>query len=387
MSVAIRLTLATFSLIFAIACLAEQDANTQQKSLTSITNKIKQWRTYLSKHEKQKKDIQQQLKLKEKTISDTNQKLKTVSQQIQTQRVNLKKLQREHSIIEKRLSDQQLLFSKQLRDTFLFSQPHTLKILLNQDNPNQVGRQLILYRYLLKKKVALLAQLQDNLSTLDTTKQEIENTQQHLVKLRKLAQQSQKNLLDEKKQRQKLLSQLNQEVHTGNTKLSQLNHEKQALEQIIAKIQKQQQPNKPRALIQPRQRQSIAHFKHKLPWPTYGLIKHRFGDMIETSDLSWHGILIGTPEGRAVRAIYPGKVVFADWLQGFGFMLILDHGDGILSLYARNESLQKQEGDSVRTQEVIALSGKSGGFSESGLYFELRREGKPVNPQGWLKKN
>ena len=123
-----------------------------------------------------------------------------------------------------------------------------------------------------------------------------------------------------------------------------------------------------------------------LPWPTIGKTVTHFGARVEQSDLKWSGILVRAPEGRDVTSIFPGTVVFADWLKGFGQLVIIDHGQGYMSLYGRNRNLYKQLGESVEAGERIAQVGQSGGFSESGLYFEIRHNGRPLDPERWLRR-
>jgi septal ring factor EnvC (AmiA/AmiB activator) len=121
-----------------------------------------------------------------------------------------------------------------------------------------------------------------------------------------------------------------------------------------------------------------------MPWPAKGKLKARFGSP-KRGGLKWDGILISGPEGREVKAVYDGKVVFADWLRGFGLMLILDHGGGYMTLYGHNQSLAKQLGELVQAEEVVAALGSSGGQTEPGVYFAMRYKGKPVNPEKWFR--
>ena len=358
-----------------------------QQSLNRITKNLSRWKAYITDHEKKQVRLQTKLKSQEQQIGETNKQLHDINQQILRQKKTLTRLEQEQILTRTQMTEQQTEFGEQLRDTFLLSQPNTLKILLSQTDPAKIGRQLTLYRYLLEKKVTLLAHLEDNLFTLASTKKDMQAVNIELEKLRKHAQKAKQHLHTEQTERHKLLRQLKQEIRTGHAKVSQLQHEKQALEQLIANLQPHDTGIDMGTMIVPRNRQSLNQFKHRLSWPIKGHIAHRYGESIDTSDLKWQGLFIATSEGKPVHAIYPGRVVFADWLQGFGFMLILDHDDGFMSLYARNQSLIKHEGDRVRSQEVIATSGKSGGFSKSGLYFELRRKGKPLDPLDWLKKN
>lgn len=133
----------------------------------------------------------------------------------------------------------------------------------------------------------------------------------------------------------------------------------------------------------PGEQQPFKHQKGQLPWPVQGPFLAHYGQLKNQGGLKWNGVLIGAPYGTPIKTVSHGRVAFSDWLQGFGFITIVDHGDGYMSLYGHNESQFKQAGDWVSAGEVIATTGDSGGQPDSGLYFEIRSRGKPVNPKSW----
>jgi septal ring factor EnvC (AmiA/AmiB activator) len=122
--------------------------------------------------------------------------------------------------------------------------------------------------------------------------------------------------------------------------------------------------------------------KGKLRWPARGRLAQRFGAP-RSGGLRWRGVMIEAQEGGEVRAVSQGRIAFSDWMRGFGLLLIIDHGDGYMSLYGHNQTLYKEVGEWVDTGEVVALLGASGGRTESGLYFEMRHKGRPINPVHW----
>lgn len=373
------------SLIILLCCLcsvAVASNKVQQDSLSTVTQKLQKWQQYLTGHEKQRQQLQTMLKQQDTVIANSKQKVNHLNRQIKQQQTLLARLTREQSDTETRLSEQRELLRQQLRSTFLLSQPSTLKLLLNSDDVNNIGRQLTLYRILLQKRTGMLEHLQISLDSLETTKHDIAVTQHELQDLRKHALSSQHQLYHENQQRKRTLTKLQQEIRSGHAKIAQLKREKQALEQVISNLRKApSEPGRTESHI------SMSSFKHRLAWPIAGGLLHRYGERITTRDMFWHGLVINAAEGKPVKAIFPGKVIFANWLQGFGFTLIVDHGHGYMSLYARNQDLAKAEGDSVASHETIAHAGKSGGFPQSSLYFELRHNGTPVDPLDWLKNN
>lgn len=133
-------------------------------------------------------------------------------------------------------------------------------------------------------------------------------------------------------------------------------------------------------------RKNFAQQKGKLPWPTKGKLVIRYGSSRQVGNLKWQGIMIRASQGQNIKAVSHGRVAFADWLRGFGLLIILDHGDGFMSLYGHNQSLLKETGDWVDPGEPISTAGDSGGQSKTGLYFEIRKNGKPVNPMRWCRK-
>jgi murein hydrolase activator len=383
--VTIRLIILAFCVF---VCLAEASEKTTRDSLSSVSQKLHRWQTYLLDHEKQQQQLQTQLKVEESAVAKVEVESQHLNRQVAQQQQLLKRLTQEQYAMEARIHEEHRLLEQQVRSTFLLSQTSPLKLLLNINDVNRVGRHLMLYRILLQKRSSMLMDLEANLARLEKTRSDVIKTEHDLKKLYRKAVQAQQDLSYQQQKRLKTMQQLHQAIQTGHAKVSQLRREKQSLERVIAELQRREslarsQSVKPSFIPQG----SLASVKQQLEWPVHGLIQHRFGQSMAASDMTWHGIVIQAPEGNPIQAIFPGKVIFANWLQGFGFTLIIDHGNGYMSLYARNQGLNKKEGDSVSHREVIAHVGKSGGFSESSLYFELRHHGKPLNPLDWLKKN
>ena len=145
----------------------------------------------------------------------------------------------------------------------------------------------------------------------------------------------------------------------------------------------QQAQNETGDLVLPPTTGTFAESRGKLPWPTKGIVEHTFGSS-RAGQAKYDGMVIGAPAGQSVYAVFPGRVVYADWLRGFGLLVIIDHGNKYMSLYAHSNTLFKQVGDRVQAGEKIALVGTTGGLRQPGLYFEIRQDGKAINPQPWL---
>ena len=179
--------------------------------------------------------------------------------------------------------------------------------------------------------------------------------------------------------RKRLIQHIDETLRSKNKQLQHLKKNKQSLEKIISKIEKIVQP---KGLI--RGKNVFFTLKGHLNWPVKGKVISTFNAAIDNSTLRHHGILIAAPKGHPIQAIYSGKIIFSNWLRGFGFLIIIDHGQGYLSLYGRNETLLKSKGDEVESGEPIATLGSSGGYKIPALYFGIRQQSKALNPMNWL---
>ncbi len=370
-----------YSLISISDCFAETQTSSS-KNLRKLSTKITRLKKSLHLDKSKQSNLQKKLHQSEKMISDNNNKLDNITQQIKQQTTILATLKSQVESTKKRLEKQQLILVDQLKGAYINSRQNSFISLLNQRDPADIGRYLVLYQHFNEQHLQYIHSLKNDLDNLERDTQAIKATQKKLAVSRAQQIQVKTKLEQQSAKRKQLLTQIKQHIHQQNTQLSILHKEKKVLEQVLDKIQKEQQAKRTSLSST-----SLKNYENKLAWPLIGNIRHHFGEKIKRSDLSWNGILIAAKEGQAVHAVYPGKVVFADWLQGFGFTIIIDHDGKFMSLYAHNRSLQKNLQQEVKIKETIAIAGNSGGFSESGLYFELRHNGKPINPENWLKKN
>ena len=183
----------------------------------------------------------------------------------------------------------------------------------------------------------------------------------------------------DKQKRRLVLARFDSEIKQKGQRLAQLEEDRQQLEDLLEELRRQETPSMPDS-------GAFAGRQGTLPWPVKGKVSARFGTPRDSGKLKWQGIMIDTHEGADVRAVAPGTGGFADWMRGYGLLLIIDHGDGYMSLYGQNQALHKNAGDPVADGETIASVGDSGGRNSNGLYFEIRYQGKPSNPLAWLRK-
>jgi septal ring factor EnvC (AmiA/AmiB activator) len=265
-------------------------------------------------------------------------------------------------------------------------------------------RNFYYYQYIAQARSQNIDNLRDQLAKLDTLMHASLVQQQTLEQLRNEQLQQKQQLELEKKRRSEILASLSKEVSQQQRKITRLKQDELRLTKLIEKLNKQlalaRQKKKAAKSNDKRnqpvlrnntlpgtieQKGTFAALKGKLRLPVRGVLANRFGSSRENGGIKWRGLFILSAEGSEVKAIAKGEVIFSDWLRGFGNLLILDHGNNYMSLYGNNEAIYKQVGNKVKSGDTIAIVGNSGGNPESGLYFELRYQGKPFDPLSWVK--
>ncbi|MDH3452835.1 MAG: peptidoglycan DD-metalloendopeptidase family protein [Gammaproteobacteria bacterium] len=322
-------------------------------------------------------------------LRDVELRLAMLAQQVATLREQLSDHERELQVLGERRGElrQALgLHQHNLRNQVVAAhrvgRMQVLQLLLNQQDPGLVSRVMTYAGYLNRAR----------LSAIDTTRSavaELNEVLQRIERARAAMQQSRAALLDERQKlqanrnsRAALVTDIEQQLATGGRKLRRLREDSARLEELLRSLQELLADIPDAPLVH----RPFRKLKGKLPWPAKGEIKRRYNAPRGIGEMKWRGILIAAPNGNDVRAVYHGRVVFADWLPGLGLLAIIDHEDGYMSLYGYNQSLLKDTGDWVEPGEIIATVGDSGGQSNSGVYFEIRENGKPINPQRWLTR-
>lgn len=343
-------------------------------SLQEVQKKILNIKNVLSHAQHQQLNLQQQLKITETTMGNITIQLQKTQQQLSQQQKQLQSLNHQEIHYQQQIQSQQHNLAQQLRAIYMLGQQQYLKLLLNQEDPTHLSRMVIYYHYINLQRITKIQQYNQTLQKLAQTRQQIEQQTQRLQILQNQQQQQHQQLTMNKQQRLQLLQTLNSQISNNQQQLTTLLANKLALEKIVSHF-----ATRHTAIVEP-----VFSTRHgKLPWPTRGKIVQQFGTSIEHSQLKSTGVLIGAAEGQNVYAIAPGQVVFANWMAGYGLLLIIDHGNGFMSIYGRNNSIYKKAGEQVKAGELIATVGDTGGYEQSALYFALRRDGKPVNPEQW----
>ncbi|MHC9511560.1 murein hydrolase activator EnvC family protein [Kangiella sp. M94] len=375
-----QLLLLVLALAFSSFGHTAQNQQQAEQELQQLKQVIGQLQKRLAENRSQQSDTEKSIQAIDIKLSKVSKKLHDTQNKITQNKKQLSKLQKQKTEKNILKEQQRKQLSSQLRSAYIAGQEEYVKLLLNQEDPAKISRMLQYYRYLNEARIRDIEALQKTLQELQEVEQQINLKTLELSELETQQKQQVEQQLSLKSQQTDALKKLKQDYQNQNTRLAQLRKDEQELQAIISSLQQTLEEFAPKQSLK-----GLAKYKNKLSWPVKGSVEHRFGSNKFENKVKWNGIVINASSGQSVQSIHNGQVVFADWLRGFGLMVIIDHGQGYLSLYGQNESLLKSTGDWVEAGEPIATIGRSGGSSEPGLYFEIRYQGKPQNPLSWIK--
>ena len=382
-----------FVLGFWVGCAFAEDLKTSNE-LNKVESDINVVKRDMQRLKQEKDTLQNLLADSEKRYGETAALLRTLQAQIEQKRQSLDKIWQDMEVYQKEIDRLSKELAIQIRAAFAIGEKEKLKLLLNQQDPALSSRMMVYFNYFnkdrLKKLVALETSVQ-HLEQLDKQKKtETEFLEQDLERKK-----SEQAVLDEtRKQRNELLVQIGNDFSSSEQQLSQLQESENRLKSLMASLPVTEEelavdaehanglsssmgnPSEPKA--------EFSTLKGKLPWPVDGRLAHKFGGA--RTEGTWDGVLIDANEGMEIKAVTSGKVVYAEWLRGYGLLIIIDHGQGYMTLYAFNQSLYKRTGDLVKAGDVIASVGQSGGRSQAGLYFGIRQKGVPIDPLEWCQR-
>jgi len=363
----------------------------QQDELENLRKRIATMQREMNKTSESKSEAADSLRESERAISNINRTLAQLAAKQYAEDIKLGYLQTRQQKLIENMAGQQGLLGKLLYQQYLGGKQEYIKLLLNNQDPNQVVRDLQYYQYIARGRAIWLATLRFDLAELDAASKATLEKRAELASLRKEQAVQKNNLKKEQSARQRMLVKVSKQLRQQRREISHLQRDENSLSQLVDKITKMlSQPNTQTLFRNdklPDNRFDGSPFnqlKGKLTLPVRGEVTNHFGAKRPDSSVHWKGLFLRAPSGQAVKAIAAGQVVFADWLRGFGNLLIIDHGNGYMSLYGNNETLYKQVGDVLRGGDTIATIGNSGGNENFGLYFELRHESKPLDPIKWL---
>jgi septal ring factor EnvC (AmiA/AmiB activator) len=354
----------------------QQVTSTQIEKLKKQIGAINQW---LTNAEKDRSQLQQQLTGLERSIGDLTRQARNLRQQNASQKTQLTELGTRQRRLTITLNNQREQLKKLLRQAWMEGDASALKVLFNETDPNNIARTLTYYEYLGNYTVGQVQAFQTSLAELNQTHAQMQNTRARLAATEAEVAQRQQKLAQTRKQREQTLARLSADIGQRRSERDGLATDQKRLEALIKKVQQAIA-----SIPAPNAGQPFAKLHKKMPWPAAGTVVSSFGESYAKGKLRRNGLLMHTDTSAEVRAIHYGRVVFANWLRGFGLLTIIDHGDGYMTLYGHASSLYTTTGDWVNAGEAIAQAGQTGGTDKTALYFEIRHNGKPDNPSRWL---
>jgi len=409
---------------FALFCLlgsamADERADARRQIETARKD-VAELQKLLKQIEQEKSAVQKQLQTTESEMGQLEKQVDALQQEIDRSEAELERLNDEKTTLEGARIEQQRLIGIQARAAYQSGRQEYLKLLLNQQNPEKFSRTLTYYDYLSKARFEQVASFNETLAQLARVEAGIEAQQTTLAEQQDGLQERRAQLADVRKERQLALAKLDRDYSSRDQKLkarrqeqAQLERVLKTIEQTLARQAREAEQARQRAQALAREEPSrqqragsassaapgpqvssaggafggpFASAKGKLPWPVDGRLVARYGTPRGgDARTKWDGVLIGAAVGTQVRAVHGGRVVFADWLRGAGLLVILDHGNGYLSLYGHNQSLLRDAGEIVKAGDPIATVGTSGGQESAALYFAIRQQGRPSDPAQWCR--
>ncbi|MGH8250162.1 MAG: murein hydrolase activator EnvC family protein [Steroidobacteraceae bacterium] len=349
-----------------------------EKDLQEVRERIEELQRSLRRDTDRRDALSGQLRDAEEKVRGARSRLGELRKRIAASDARLRELSEQREQQERALGEQREVLANQLRSAYVSGREEQIKMLLSQEDAESFGRMLVYYGYLGRARAGKIAAIKDLVATLERAAAEESAERERLAALESESRKQLSSVDAARDERNRALKAVNSKIRNRSDAISKLKREAAALEKLIADLRRTIKDLPPAA------GQAFEKLRGRLSWPVAGKIIARFGQA-RGGGLKWNGVLIEAGRGTEVRALYDGRVAYADWLPGMGLLLILDHG-GYMSLYAHNEQLFKAAGDPVKAGEAIGTVGDSGGRSHPGLYLEIRRGARPMDPVPWFRR-
>lgn len=371
---------------------AQAQAAAQKKKLEAVQAQIKKLSEDQKKLEEQRAEADRSVREMDAKVAEASKLARKSNQQLLAQQSQLELLEKDKQALEQKLVKQKQALAVLIRSAYALGKTPTLELVLSQDKISDSSRALAYHRYFQADQKAQLDLISKQLQELSLMAEKVKQQQQHYMQAKQTREKDLAALSDQRKQRDLALAQVDKQYRDKKNRLNALGRDEKNLNALLDKLQKLM-AQKPAQII-PRggkktSGKTVSKVFTNVPMgpmrlPVQGSVLAGFGGSMPDGHRS-DGLLIAGNIGAEVRAVAPGRVAYADWLKGYGLLLIVDHGNGWMSLYAFNDSLLKNVGDTVKTNDAVATLGRSGGQASPALYFELRQNGQPKDPRVWLK--
>ena len=381
---AIAMRLIGIFAMLAVVC----DVLAQDEGLTLIKEReLEQVREQISRL---KKSMDQRAAERDRITGD----LQAAEVEISERRLRLKDLERQRAFSRRKKAELDVRLDEkatelaaetsqleaQVKAAYTSGQQERVKLLLNQRDPAMLGRMTAYYRYLSDFRGENITQVNNHIHELNDLREQVAGEELRLATLAREQDEELRELGEAQDKRRMLLAAIKSKIDEDGSEIERLAAQEQDLARLIAELTSILS-DYPITSEEP-----FSILKGRLTWPIAGTLLHDFGQPRGGGGLKWNGVVLAADRGREIRAVYHGRVIFADWLAGMGLLVIVDHGEGYMSLYGYNETTLKIAGDWVAPGDVIATVGDSGGQSQAALYFEIRQGTRPLDPGDWISK-
>ena len=357
-----------------------QDRRESEAALSAVRKEIKELQDRIARESTRRDEGTRALRAAEVEMAAATQKLAEVRADLKKQETARRELTQETQRANRRLASEKEALARQVRSSYMTGREELFKLLLSQESPAALGRMLVYFDYYNRARSERIGAVAGELETLAELDRTSARVAADLAAL-EASQASEVAALEKSRSdRAAAVAKLDDEIRDNSAAVAKLRTEEQRLADLVVRL-REVMAGFPVDTDQP-----FAQLKGKLAWPVQGRVAGDYGQPRGAGPVKWNGVLLEAPAGTPVRAVYHGRVAFADWLQGLGLLVIVDHGGGYMSLYGHNEALLKESGDWVEPGESIAQVGDTGGQARPGLYFEIRVNGEPVNPNPWMAK-
>ena len=366
------------------AAVAQDDgdglAKIKEQELEEVRDKISDLKKSMDKSARDRDRLTEDLQSAEVAIAEKRLRLQDLERERAWSAKRLAELDAAIAAGEAELARESGHLSAQVRAAYMSGNQEKIKLLLNQRDPAMLGRMMAYYRYFNDYRADNIGAVTEKIRELADMHSEVAAEEARLADLARTRSAELEKLAEVQAERQTLLGALKERMAAEGREIERLAAQEKDLARLIAELTSILS-DYPITSEEP-----FSDFRGRLTWPVAGTLLRDYGQPRVGGELKWNGVVLAAPRGREVRSVYHGRVAFADWLAGMGLLVIVDHGEGYMTLYGYNETILKNAGDWVAPGDVIATVGDSGGQTEAGLYFEIRRGTQPLNPRRWVTR-
>lgn len=358
----------------------ESEAKKTEKQLEAVKSEIDRISREVSGEQVERDRLTKELRSAEISVGKAREGLEGVRRERAERAARRTALAAEKRDAQNSIAKERGALAAQLRAAYLIGPEEPLKLLLNQKDPARAGRMFVYYSYFGRARADEIHTIESNVTRLEQLDSQLADEDAKLAELEKQQRAQLSEVEQARSHRTIVLANLEAESRTRAQSLEKLRTQQSGLEKLLRELREAMEK------YPVDNNDAFAHLRGKLAWPVSGHLLARFGET-RAGGVKWDGVLVATERGVPVRAVYAGRVIYADWLPGLGLLTIVDHGDGYMSLYGHNERLYKAVGERVSAGDQIASAGDTGGSNRPELYFEIRKGGKPIDPRPWFKAN